>query len=77
MQLRNTRLAQQRPEGGFAIRAFHRKAQGKKSPRLLLKCGCCDEQVEIYYDDDGLEINGVHGSLENWREILMPLLKAV
>jgi hypothetical protein len=22
-----------------------------------------------------LEINGVHGSLENWREILLPLLR--
>jgi hypothetical protein len=30
--------------------------------------------VEIYYNTDGLEINGVNGSLENWREILLPLL---
>jgi hypothetical protein len=30
--------------------------------------------VEIYYDTDGLEINGVNGSLENWREVLLPLL---
>ena len=29
-----------------------------------------DEKVEIYYDDETLEINGVMGSLENWREIL-------
>ena len=77
MKARNTKLAQRRPDGGFAIRDFHRKAQGKKSPRLLLKCGCCDEQVEIYYDDDSLEINGVNGTIENWREILMPLLRVV
>jgi hypothetical protein len=41
----------------------------------LLRCGCCDQKVEIYYDAEDLEINGVHGSLENWREILLPLLR--
>jgi len=30
--------------------------------------------VEIYYDREDLEINGVFGSMENWREILLPLL---
>jgi len=30
--------------------------------------------VEIYYGDDGLEINGVNGSIEDWRDILLPLL---
>jgi hypothetical protein len=44
-------------------------------PRYLLKCGCCDEKVEIYYDDEGLEINGVNGSIDDWREILLPLLR--
>jgi hypothetical protein len=44
-------------------------------PRYLLKCGCCDEKLEIYYDDEGLEINGVNGSIEDWREILLPLLR--
>lgn len=56
------------------IRVYHRKESGKKSPRYLLKCGCCEERVEIYYGDDGLEINGVNGSIENWRDILLPLL---
>jgi hypothetical protein len=56
------------------IRAYHRKGSGKKSPRYLLKCGCCEEKVEIYYSDDGLEINGVNGSIEDWRDILLPLL---
>ena len=56
------------------IRVFHKKGVGKKMPRYLLKCGCCDEKVEIYYDHDGLEINGVNGSIEDWREILLPLL---
>jgi len=26
------------------------------------------------YGDDGLEINGVNGTIEDWREILLPLL---
>ncbi|HHT9138449.1 MAG TPA: hypothetical protein ACFYEK_14555 [Candidatus Wunengus sp. YC60] len=43
-------------------------------PRYLLKCGCCDEKLEIYYDE-GLEINGVNGSIEDWREIFLPLLR--
>lgn len=71
----NKRLAQSRPEGGFALRVHHRKARGRGTPRYLLKCGCCDQQVEIYYDANTLEINGVIASLQNWREVLLPLLQ--
>ncbi len=56
------------------IRVYHKKGVAKKMPRYLLKCGCCEEKVEIYYDEDGLEINGVNGAIEDWREILLPLL---
>lgn len=56
------------------IRVYHRKQSGKRSPRYLLKCGCCKEKIEIYYDEDGLEIGGVNGAVEDWREILLPLL---
>ena len=56
------------------IRVYHKKGYGKKSPRYLLKCGCFKEKVEIYYGDDGLEINGINGSIEDWRNILLPLL---
>lgn len=56
------------------IRVYHRRGKGKKSPRYLLKCGCCDQKLEIYYAEDGLEINGVNGAIEDWREILLPLL---
>ena len=56
------------------IRVYHKKGYGKRSPRYLLKCGCCDEKLEIYYDETGLEINGVNGAIEDWREILLPLL---
>ncbi len=41
----------------------------------LLRCGCCDQALQIYYGPDDLEINGVYGSIENWREILLPLLR--
>ncbi len=43
-------------------------------PRYLLKCGCCDEKLEIHYSDDGLEIGGVNGAIQDWQEILLPLL---
>ncbi len=60
--------------GQPAIRVFHRKARDKQSPRYLLKCGCCEKKIEIYYADDGLEIGGVNGAIDDWREILLPLL---
>ena len=72
---RTNRFYYVRSDGYPQIRVYHRKGIGKKSPRYLLKCGCCDEKVEIYYDDEGLEINGVNGSIEDWREILLPLLQ--
>lgn len=28
------------------IRLYHRKAKGKRSPRYLLRCGCCEEKIE-------------------------------
>ena len=56
------------------IRVYHKKKKGKKCPRYLLKCGCCDRKVEIHYAEDGLEIGGVNGAIEDWREILLPLL---
>jgi hypothetical protein len=57
------------------IRVYHRKKSGKKCPRYLLKCGCCEEKLEIFYSEDGLEIGGVNGAIEDWREILLPLLR--
>jgi hypothetical protein len=56
------------------IRVYHKTGKGKKTPRYLLKCGCCQEKLQIYYADDGLEIGGVNGAIEDWREILLPLL---
>jgi hypothetical protein len=56
------------------IRVYHKKGRGKISPRYLLKCGCGDSELEIYYSEDGLEIGGVNGTMADWREILLPLL---
>ncbi len=56
------------------IRIRHRKGKGKRSPFYTLRCGCCDRKLEIYYSDDGLEIGGVNGAIDDWREILLPLL---
>jgi len=80
MKRKSTRLglrkmAQARPEGTWQLRVFRRKSRGKRDPRYLIKCGCCNEQLEIYYGGGTLEINGVMGSIENWREVLLPLLK--
>jgi hypothetical protein len=71
---RSNRFYDTKQYGYPQIRVYHRKGKGKKSPRYLLKCGCCEQKVEIYYGDDGLEINGVNGSIEDWRDILLPLL---
>lgn len=56
------------------IRIRHRPGKGKKCPSYLLRCGCCPENLQIYYAEDGLEIGGVNGAIEDWREILLPLL---
>ena len=72
---RTNRFYHVRPDGFPQIRVYHRKGSAKKMPRYLLKCGCCDENLEIYYSHDGLEINGVNGLIEDWREILLPLLR--
>src|SRR3990172_6309553 len=71
----NKQLAQIRADGYFAIRTFHRRRKGKKDARFLYKCGCCDNKFEVYYGEDSLEINGVMGAVENWRELLLPMLE--
>lgn len=56
------------------IRLRHRPGKGKKCAHYVLRCGCCAESLQVYYADDGLEIGGVNGAIEDWREILLPLL---
>ena len=71
---RDNKLYDTEKYGYPLIRVYHKKAIKKKMPRYLLKCGCCNKKIEIYYDEEGLEIGGVNGAIEDWREILLPLL---
>lgn len=75
-------------EGGlYPLRVTRRKmiTRSKRTtvgPSLRVRCGCgCKRFVEIYHDEnftdassDTLEINGVMGSVAQWRAILCPLL---
>lgn len=60
--------------GTYELRVTYRGQRRKLLPRCRVKCGCCDQSVDIYYGDGGLEIGGVDGSIANWREVLLPLL---
>ena len=57
------------------IRVYHKRGIGKNMPRYLLKCGCCEQKLEVWYAEDGLEVNGVNGTVQDWRDILLPLLQ--
>lgn len=69
------------------LRVTVRKARYKsprrlQSPSVRVKCGCCTRAIEIYHDaeptgdahQDTLEIGGVSGTLDQWRQVLLPLL---
>ena len=57
-------------------------ARRSRKPHIRIKCGCCDQAVGIYHEDkpsgnaniDTLEINGVYGTVDQWRKVLLPLL---
>lgn len=52
-----------------------RKSKGAIiSPSVLLKCGCCEQQIRIYWGGGSIEINGVNGSVADWKDILLPML---
>jgi adenine specific DNA methylase Mod len=61
---RTNRFYYTRPNGYPQIRIYHKKGSEKKMPRYLLKCGCCDEKLEIYYDDEALESNDGSGGVK-------------
>lgn len=52
------------------IRTHQRKARGNKGPTYLLTRGGRDQRFEVFHAEDRLEIGGVNGSTEAWREIL-------
>lgn len=54
---------------------------GAKMPSMRIKCGDCQEAVVIYYDAIpahgtglNLEIGNVWGTVDQWRQILAPIL---
>lgn len=77
MKKAKQKRARKRGDGYPVPRVYRRKARGKKSARLLIKCGDCDQTFEIHYGpgSENLEIAGVLASVENWKKILLPLLK--
>ena len=83
LQNLNTKSTKAEENGnGWKLRAVNKVFKNPiRSPRLRVKCGCCDQTVDIYYDPtngdglNGLEINGVNASIEEWRRLLLPLLK--
>lgn len=64
------------------LRTTHRKAHGKKSASIRIKCGCCKEALEVFPQEKPdenpsrnlIEINGVIGTMDQWRKILCPIL---
>ena len=72
---RSNRIYDTERFGQPQIRLRHRQGRGRQSSSYLLRCGCCDQKLEVFYSEDGLEIGGVNGALEDWREILLPLLR--
>lgn len=75
MRQRRNRFYDTKRFGLPEIRVYHRRGRKKRGPRYLLKCGDCDERLEINYGDESMEIGGVHGAIADWREILLPLLR--
>jgi len=61
--------------GGFKPRVTHAQPSRKKLAKYTIKCGCCDNQIDVHYDDQILEIGGVAASRQEWAAILMPLLR--
>jgi len=70
----NHKLAQPDETGQWKLRIWHRQGRGRQSPRYLVKCGDCQNRLEIFYDEVGLEIGGVHASRQEWARLLGPLL---
>ena len=72
----NRRMRVEDERGLWRLRLWRRARRKHKSARLLIKCGDCENKLEIYYDDQFLEIGGVFASIPEWRRVLQPLLDA-
>lgn len=64
------------------LRITHRKGKAMRAPSIRIKCGCCNESVVIFPNDgpitdphlDSININGVNGTIDQWRQVLCPML---
>lgn len=58
------------------------KSGSRICPSWRVRCACCTCSLVIYYDTpvsgdyslDSLEINGVMGTVDQWRKLFLPLL---
>jgi hypothetical protein len=60
---------------GWLLRISERSMNKGLGRRLIVKCGDCDNKVEIYELMDCIEINGVCASLHEWERVLGPMLR--
>lgn len=68
-----------RRKGVVATRVNKKRNLG---PSLRIRCGCCKEAIVIHHEaepsgnhhQDTLEIEGVYGTVHQWRKVLLPLL---
>lgn len=76
-KLENKKLVVHQHEDDFCWqpRLYYSKGKGKRNPRYKVKCGCCDETFDVYYDEDTLEINGVLATKRYWKEFFDTLLE--
>ncbi len=64
------------------IREYVGGGKRVQSARIRVKCGCCDQALEIFPADRGavcanadtIEINGVLATIAQWRQVLLPML---
>jgi hypothetical protein len=76
MKKAKQKLSRTHGDGYPVPQVYRRKSRGKQSARLLIKCGDCDQKFKIYYGPEGEDLEiAVLASVENWREILLPLLQ--
>jgi hypothetical protein len=82
-----TKIENRGSGGAIPLRVTERKGRplqngDRQMSSKLVRCGCCEERLVIFFDNepsdnphqDTLEINGVSGTLDQWRQLLCPLL---
>jgi hypothetical protein len=68
----NRRMALSDEHNVWIPRVYLSRVDRSGTARMFVKCGCCDQSVEIWHGDGTLEINGVIASPAEWKKILFP-----